>query len=56
MTEQNNKKLTEQQEDDLSFIGTMKLHRPLRISPFVLIGFNYDFEKTLLLGISEACH
>lgn len=54
MTEQNNKKLTKQQEDDLSFIGTMMLHRPLRISPFVLIGFNYDFEKTLLLGIYEA--
>lgn len=53
MTEQNNKKLTEQQKDDISFIGTMMLHRPLRISPFVLIGFNYDFEKALLLGIYE---
>lgn len=51
MTEQNNKKLTEQQKDDLSFIGTIMLHRPLKISPFVLIGFNYDFEKTLLLEI-----
>lgn len=54
MTEQNNKKLTEQQKDDLSFIGTMMLHCPLRISPFALIGFNYDFEKTLLLGIYKA--